>query len=109
MQVTTYYCILHILTFIKGDEFALSFIQRLENIMMTKVRIAAEWDFGCTSQLWKFTQFWTKVQIKKHPNHRMYYFVATFLRNLNVCCYGNITSYYFKCKPPSLEEYLRIN
>jgi hypothetical protein len=89
-----------------GDEEDLTPEERCESRVVTKVRIAAEWDFGVTCKIFKFTQFWHKVQLKKHENHRMYYFVATFLRNLHVCLYGTITSKYFKCRPPSIQEYL---
>lgn len=98
----------HILRAHPGDVHALTPQQSRENSIMSKTRIAVEWDFGCTSKLFKFTQFWNNVKLLKHENHRMYYFVSTFLRNLHVCCYGNITSNYFNCKPPSLESYLGV-
>jgi len=89
-----------------GDEQYLTQLELRENFVMPKVRIAVEWDFGFTSKVFKFTQTWNNVKLKKHPNHKMFYFVATFLRNLHISCYGGITSKYFKCKAPSLEHYL---
>jgi len=89
-----------------GDDEDLSPLELQENKIMTKIRIAVEWAFGVTSKLFKFTQYWRNIQILKHENHKMYYFVATFLRNLHVCLYPSITSQYFDCPPPSLEDYL---
>ena len=89
-----------------GDDYDLTLLEIQENRIMAKVRIAVEWDFGVTSKLFKFTQYWRNIQVLKHENHRMYYFVATLLRNLHACLYPSTTSQYFNCPPPSLEDYL---
>jgi hypothetical protein len=89
-----------------GHDDFLTNIELLENKVFPKVRIAVEWDFGHTSKLFKFTQTWNNIKILKHENHQQYYFISTLLRNLHVCCYGNITSRYFDCRAPSLEDYL---
>ena len=96
----------HILRAHMGHDEFLTNIELLENKIFPKVRIAVEWDFGHTSNLFKFTQTWNNIKLLKHRNHQYYYFISTLLRNLHVCCYGNITSNYFNCKPPSLEDYL---
>ena len=35
------------------------------------------------------------------------YLIFALLTNAKICLYGNITSQYFDCKPPSLENYFR--
>ena len=80
--------------------------QRLENRAFRKARISIEWDFGRTSRLFKFLRNSANFKLRsKSRNHTRYYFVATLLSNAINCLYGGITSNYFNCQPPSLEEY----
>lgn len=87
----------------KGD--VLTARQLEENRVMKKVRISIEWDFGLTSQKFKFVHNWNLQKIRQHENVKNYYLVTTLLRNANVCLYGSQTTNYFECEPPNLEEY----
>ena len=87
------------------DHIPLTPRQVEENRAMTKVRIAVEWSFGRTGQLFALSQHWQKQQLRKHDHARYVYFVATLLRNAHVCLYGSIVSTYFQCQPPTLEEF----
>ena len=37
----------------------------------------------------------------------MMYLICALLTSAKTCLYSNITSQYFDCKPPSLENYFR--
>ena len=83
--------------------------QKSENKAMKKSRIAVEWDFGVTSNIFPFTQVWSNLKLLQHPDASLYYFVATILRNAHNCLYGGITSRYFECLPPSLEDMFQVD
>ena len=54
----------------------------------------------------KYWEPWFEVFAEKiRAKLRRYYFIATLLRNAHTCLYGGITSTYFNCQPPTLEDY----
>lgn len=79
--------------------------ERYENGIMTKIRIANEWAYGITENLFKILKWSYGLRIRSNPEHARYYITATILRNAHCCCYGNQTSQYFNCVPPTLEHY----
>ena len=83
-------------------------VERAENMNMCKVRISVEWHYGEVAELFPFTDYKKNVKLR-HMNSSCLYFVAAFLRNCHTCLYGNNTSHYFNCSPPSLESYLNQN
>jgi hypothetical protein len=82
--------------------------QRYEDGIMTKIRIANEWAYGITENLFKCLKWHYGIRIRQSSDHARYYITATILRNAHCCLYGNQTSQYFNCKPPTLEEYFGL-
>ncbi len=80
-----------------------------ENAAMTSMRIANEWDYGFTALLWPRVKDKSSNKIRNGENVSMIYFVGTLLRNCRVCLHGSITSQYFNCQPPELEDYFKLN
>ena len=77
--------------------------QRFENGIMTKIRIANEWAYGITENLYKILKWSYGLRIRQEVSY--YYLTATILRNAHCALYENQTSEYFNCYPPSLESY----
>ena len=81
---------------------------RFENGIMTKIRIANEWAYGITENLYKILKWSYGLRIRQNQEVSYYYLTATILRNAHCSLYGNQVSEYFGCFPPSLESYFRI-
>ena len=79
--------------------------ERYENRMMSKIRISNEWAYGKTHNLFPYVKWKFGQKIKRNRFVTRYYFIATLLRNAHTCLYGGITSTYFNCQPPFLEDY----
>ncbi len=79
--------------------------ERYENGIMTKIRIANEWAYGATENLFLILKWSHGLRLRQNREHAYFYLIATILRNAHCCLYGNQISQYFDCKPPSLEEY----
>ena len=82
--------------------------QRFENGIMTKIRIANEWAYGITENLYKILKWSYGLRIRQNQEVSYYYLTATILRNANCALYGNQISQYFHCYPPSLESYFGV-
>ena len=82
--------------------------QRFENGIMTKIRIANEWAYGITENLYKILKWSYGLRIRQNQEVSYYYLTATILRNAHCALYGNQISEYFNCYPPSLEEYFGV-
>jgi hypothetical protein len=82
--------------------------ERYENGVMTKIRIANEWAYGITENLFTMLKFSNGLQIRRNFEHSYYYVTATILRNAHCCLCGNQISQYFDCVPPSLENYFQL-
>jgi hypothetical protein len=90
-----------------GD--TLSRNDQYENRMMSKIRIANEWDYGVTANLFPFIKWKAGQKIMRNNLVTRYYFVATLLRNAHMCLYEGLTSSYFYCECPDLLDYFQVN
>jgi DDE superfamily endonuclease len=79
------------------------------NRAMSSIRIANEWDYMATHNLYPFVKDKFSQKIRKNKFVTRYYFVATLLRNAHMCLYEGLTSSYFDCRPPSLESYFGVD
>jgi len=78
------------------------------NTSMNKPRTAVEWSYGELKNTFASQDFHRKLQVKKTPVG-VFYIVAVLLRNFKTCLgHGTIAEGYFKCQPPSLQEYTNI-
>jgi hypothetical protein len=83
--------------------------QQYINRSMCAMRIANEWDYMCTHNLFPFVKDKFSQKIRKNAFVTRYYLVATLLRNAWMCCYEGIASSYFNCPSPSLETYFQYD
>ena len=80
--------------------------QRFENGIITMIRIANEWAYGITENLYKILKWSYGLRIRQNQEVPYYYLTATILRNAHCSMYGNqISEYFNNCYPPSLESY----
>jgi hypothetical protein len=82
--------------------------QRYINRAMSSMRIANEWDYMCTHNLFPFVKDKFSQKLRRNAFVTRYYFVATLLRNAHLCLYEGIASSYFSCPCPSLESYFQV-
>jgi nuclease HARBI1 len=75
------------------------------NTSMNTVRTAVEWMFKDIKQYFTHVAFSRKMQLRVNAPGKWYH-VAAILWNFRVCTYGNPTSTYFDCSPPTLDDYL---
>lgn len=71
---------------------------------MASIRIANEWDYGITANLFPFIKWRSAQKLLSSKDISYYYFVATILRNINVILYGCVTSSYFETDDDYLED-----
>ena len=71
---------------------------------MAQKRIVVEWGFGKMQQLFAVTDFEAHLQVYLNRPARTY-LVCAILCNMHTCCYGSQTGRYFRCRPPTLEDY----
>ena len=74
------------------------------NQRMSSVRVSVEWVFGDIVIYYKFIDFHKGMKIKPSPVGKMY-IVCALLQNARSCFYGSVTSEFFDCQPPSIENY----
>ena len=74
------------------------------NTSMSQVRIAVEWLFGDIVNYFKFIDYKKNLKIGLSSVGKMY-IVCAILRNALTCLYGNTTSEFFDCDPPTLADY----
>lgn len=84
-------------------------LSRQGNDGMSAIRIANEWDYGITANLFPFIKWRAQQKLLKHHDISLYYFVATQLRNLSCCLYGNLTATYFETDDDVLENFCEIS
>ena len=82
----------------------LTAMQLAENRAMTTIRIANEWDYGVTANIFPFVKWRAAQKLRKHKDIAVYYFVATILRNITCTLYGNVSSSYFESDDDELED-----
>jgi len=75
------------------------------NKAMSTVRIPVEWVFKDIKQYFPLMDFIRKLKVNQAPVASMY-MISILLYNFRTCLYGNPTSGYFTCVPPTLEEYI---
>jgi nuclease HARBI1 len=89
----------------RGTELSLN--QAQFNVSMNTVRTSVEWVFKDIKQYFNHVAFSRKLRLKMNASGKWYQ-VSAILWNFRACLYGNPTSSYFDCVPPSLEDYLRL-
>jgi hypothetical protein len=82
--------------------------QQAYNTIMSSVRGSVEWTFGKILQYFAFLDFRKDLKILLSPVAK-YYLVGALFTNFHTCLYGSVTSSYFDCDPPNLEDYLNGN
>lgn len=72
---------------------------------MNRKRICVEWTIGLVYNKW--------ASLDMSAHNQMYlnrpgakYLLACLLTNFHTCIYGNETTKYFSCQPPTLESYM---
>jgi hypothetical protein len=95
----------HIRSSHKGDN--LTDRELLENRILKKVLICIEWQYGHLASPFPFIDYERNVKILQQPCE-LIYFAASLLRNCHCTLYGNQTSTYFKCQPPTLECFMPV-
>lgn len=76
---------------------------------MKSVRIAIEWNYGCTASLFKYLgMHWKLELLKSSETVSKLYTVATILRNFKAILSGTQCSNYFNIRLPDnvLEKYI---
>jgi hypothetical protein len=84
-------------------------LSRQGNDGMSAIRIGNEWNYGITGNLFPFIKWRAQQKLLKHRDISLYYFVATQLRNLSCCLYGNLTASYFETEDDVLENFCEIS
>jgi len=93
------------------DEDGLTDRQKRENAKRKRVRVAIEWNYGVTANLFGYFKNIDKLKVMNGGTVCKVYTVATLLRNCHVALYGGISSNYFGLRIPDdmLERYLRVD
>lgn len=83
--------------------------QNLDNHCYKSVRIAIEWNYGVTANLFAYLKNLHKLRLMNNTVVVKIYTVATLLRNCHIALYGGISSSYFGIilRDNMLEKYLR--
>jgi hypothetical protein len=81
------------------------------NRAMKKVRISIEWNYMTTASLFSYVAFKRKFKILSSMASAIsrVYIVATLLRNIHACYYGNLTMNYFNVILPNNFVHAYIN
>jgi hypothetical protein len=82
----------------------LTYDQRKENYIMSKVRIVVEWGFGKVVNTVGYVHHWQTQRIRTSAVGKEY-FAAVLLTNCNTCLYGSQSALHFGIVPPTLGEY----
>lgn len=77
----------------------------VENQAMTVIKTAGRREYGVTGQLFPYVKQLYRSKMLKDPLSTKYYFVATLMRNIQVCLYGCESDTHSTIQPPTLEEY----
>jgi len=84
---------------------SLNMKQQEFNKDLSSLRVSVEYGFGRVTQQFAFLDFKKNQKIYLQPLKEQY-FVSALLANCQLCMNGGQISNYFKCTPPSVEEYL---
>ena len=85
---------------------AINVLHAAYNNAMSSARISVEWAFGGILKHWASLRYVPGQQLLSNRKIGQVYFVAALLTNLLNCIRPNETSQYFKCTPPSLNDYI---
>lgn len=88
------------------DDNELDELVNLHNAAMKSIRIAIEWNYATTSNIFQYAKNTKKLKLLGSRSVTKIYTVCTLLRNCHVCCYGSQASEYFDVIPPTLRSYL---
>jgi hypothetical protein len=92
----------HIMAPYKGAQITEE--QRAWNAKMSKIREPVEWMFKEVNSVFKFLNFSENQQVLVSPCG-LFYMVALLLTNAHTILHRPQTPQYFRCTPPSLQEY----
>ena len=90
----------------QGSE--LSAAQRAFDRAMSSACISAEWIFKEVKMQFTVMEFKRKMKLVESPIGLMF-LCCMFLSNCRNFIYPNQISHYFNCRPPTLENYLRLS
>ena len=90
------------------DNEANNIISRRMNYAMKSVRIAVEWNYGYTANIFKYLGLHWKLELLKSDTVSKIYTVATILRNCKAILRGTQCSNYFNVRLPDyvFEKYI---
>jgi len=74
---------------------------------MNALHIVVEWRYEELKKVFASLDYKSKLKLREGPCGLMYQ-GAVLLWNVRCSLYGSQTSQYFKCDPPSLEQYLQL-
>ena len=81
-------------------------LQNEWNKVESSVRVSVEWVFGDVINYHKFLDFCKDKKMQLSAVGKMY-IVCALLQNVRSYFYGNSTSSFTDCNPPSIQEYFR--
>ena len=81
-------------------------LQKQWNKAMNATRASVEWVFGDIVNYMKFLDFHKNLKIQLSAVGKMY-IVCVILQNARSCFYGSVTSEFFDCQPPNIENYFQ--
>ena len=84
---------------------SLTSYEKAYNGAMSKGRVTVEWYFKEVKLYWSTMDYKRKLRTGESPVGALY-IAALLLTNIRNCVYPNTISQYFKCSPPTLEEYI---
>lgn len=73
---------------------------------LSKGRVAVEWNFGWIVRYWKFFELTCNMKVLKSPIGVLYVVAAFFTNCLSCVRRRNQTSKYFRCRLPTLANYV---
>lgn len=80
--------------------------KKMFNHIMSSVRVGVEWGYDVVVKAFSITDWWKQMKILHVPVEAIWH-LSVFFTNCRTCHFhGNVVSDYFRCPPPSLEEYL---
>ncbi|GMF15344.1 unnamed protein product [Phytophthora fragariaefolia] len=80
--------------------------QQSFNRDLRKARVAVEWNFGWVVRYWKFFELVCNMKVLKSPIGVLYVVAAFFTNCLSCVRRRNQTSKYFRCRLPTLANYV---
>ena len=76
----------------------------LENKTLSSCRESIEWNYNDLKTKWSYIDFKNNLRLMR-SNVILATICAFIFRNAHVCMNGNITSEFFSCVPPTIEDW----